>query len=132
MEVSFLFSKKRGFFCLLPLVFNNMLFRILTSTSRSSKLTPYLGLKELGSSHSEVNRVRMWLNYIGELQEMSLIKIMGKGEGIDDWPHSLQPHVQSSHLFSSYSYLIFLLLLLLLLLLFLFLLLILLCNYSSL
>lgn len=100
MEVSYLFSKKRGFFSLLYLVFNNMLFRILTSTSRSSKRAPYLGLKELGPSHSEVNRVRMWLNYIGELQEMSLIKIMGKGKGID-WPHSLQPHVQSSHLFSS-------------------------------
>jgi len=44
----------------------------------------------------------MWLNYIGELQEMSLIKIMGKGEGIDDWPHPLQPHIQSRHLLYSY------------------------------
>jgi len=102
MEISILVSKKRGFFSLLPLGFNTMQFRFLTSTSRSSRLPPSLGLKELEPNHSEVNRLRMWLNYIGELQEMSLIKIMGKGEGIDDWPHPLQPHIQSRHLLYSY------------------------------
>jgi len=104
MEASVFFFLKRGFFGLPPLGFNTTQFRILTSTSRSSKLLPSLGLKELGPRHSEVNRVRMWLNYIGELQEVSLIKIMGKEEGIDDWPHPLQPHIQSSHLFYSYSF----------------------------
>jgi len=79
MEVRILFSKKRGFFSLLPLGFNTMQFRILISTSRSSKLPP-----SSESSHREVNRVRMWLNCIGELQEVSLIRIMGKEEERDD------------------------------------------------
>jgi len=104
MEVRVLYSKKRRFFSLLPLGFNTMQFRVLTSTSRSSKLSPSLGLKEFGPSHSEGNRVRMWLNCIGKLQEVWLIKIMGKEVGIFDWPHPLQPHIQSSHLFYSYSY----------------------------
>ena len=82
--------------------------RILTSKYRNSKLPPSLWRTELGPSYSEINRVRMWLNYIGELQEMSLIKIIGKGEGIDYWPHPLQPHIQSGHLFHSYSYSYFL------------------------
>jgi len=103
MEVSVLVSKKRGLFSLLPLRFNTMQFRVLASTSRNSKLPPSLGLKEFGPSRSEVNRVRMWLLYTEELQETSLIKIMGKGEGIDDWPHPLQPHIQSNH-FYSYSF----------------------------
>ena len=95
---------KEGIFQLLPLGFNTLQFRTLTSTSRSSKLPPSLGPKELEPSHSEGNRVRMWLNYIGELQEMPVIKIMGKREGIDEWSHPLQPHIQSRHLFYSYSY----------------------------
>jgi hypothetical protein len=97
MEVRILFSKKRGFFSLLPLGFNTMQFRILISTSRSSKLPP-----SSESSHREVNRVRMWLNCIGELQEVSLIRIMGKEEERDDWTLPLQLRIQSNHLFYSY------------------------------
>jgi hypothetical protein len=95
---------KRGDFsvcCLWCLILCSSYFDIYVSEQQVASIFRVEGI---GPKLQRSKQGEDVVNYIGELQEMSLIKIMGKGEGIDYWPHPLQPHIQSSHLFYSYSY----------------------------